>query len=408
MKIYLDNGSTTKTDKEVVKAMIPYMTKEYGNASSLHSLGQKAKEALEVSRKTIATYINAEPEEIIFTSGGTESDNIAIKGVVEYFKAVNKSNESKEKIHIITSKIEHPAVLNVCKQLEKENVEVTYLDVDSEGIINLAQLSASIKPNTKLISIMHVNNEIGTIQPIEDIGKIAKEKNIVFHSDAVQSLTKLKLDAKSINVDLLSFSAHKIHGPKGIGALFIKKGTPLNVLYQGGSHEFKKRPGTENIPAIVGFAKAVEIAKDTDIEKISKLREYFIDELLKIPSTKLNGSREKRVCNNINVGFSFIEGEGLLMLLNEKGIFVSTGSACSSKSLEPSHVLSSLGLKHEIIHGSIRFTLSKYTTQKEIDYTIKQVKKAVKKLRKFSPLKEGVEYNAVDENYNEHDVCDVN
>lgn len=405
MKIYLDNGSTTKVDKDVVKAMIPYMTKEYGNASSLHSLGQKAKEALENSRKTIAKYINAEPEEIIFTSGGTESDNIAIKGVIEYFKGVNKSNNSNEKIHIITSKIEHPAVLNVCKQLEKENVELTYLDVDSEGIINLAQLSASIKPNTKLISIMHVNNEIGTIQPVEEIGRIAKEKNIIFHTDAVQSLTKLKIDVKSFNVDLMSFSAHKIHGPKGIGVLFVKKGTPLNALYRGGSHEFKKRPGTENIPAIAGLAKAIEITKESEIEKITKLRDYFIDELLKIPSTKLNGSKEKRVCNNVNVGFAFIEGEGLLMILNEKGIAVSTGSACSSSSLEPSHVLSSLGLKHEIIHGSIRFTLSKYTTQKEIDYTIKQVKKAVKKLRKFSPLKEGVEYNVVDDK--EHDVCDV-
>jgi len=295
--------------------------------------------------------------------------------------------------------------LNTCKALEGWGVEITYLEVDSEGIIKLDKLRESIKPHTKLITIMHANNEIGTIQPLKEIGEIAKEHKILFHTDAVQSLTKIKIDVKDLNVDMMSFSAHKIHGPKGIGALYIKKGTPVKPITYGGSHEYKKRPGTENIPGIVGFVKAIEIAKHNDIERMTKLRNMLIDELLKIDHTQLNGSRTKRLCNNANIGFAFIEGEGILMHLSDKGICVSTGSACSSKSLEPSHVLRALGLRHEIIHGAIRFTLSKYTTEKDIQYTIKAMKNIVKRLRKFSALKEGVDYNIIEyEDNHDHDV----
>jgi len=397
MKIYLDNGATTMTDKEVVKAMLPYFTKDYGNASSLHYAGSDAQKALNEARKKFAEYINALPEEIIFTSGGTESDNIALMGVVQYCRA---NDDTNGKIHVITSNIEHPAILNTCKALEGWGVEVTYLDVDEDGIINLDQLKSSIRPHTKLISIMHANNEIGTIQPIKEIGEIAKEHKILFHTDAVQTLTKVKIDVQDINVDLISFSGHKIHGPKGVGALYIRKRTPIKSITYGGSHEYKKRPGTENIPGIVGFAKALEISKHEDIEKMTKLRDRMIDGLTKIPKSKLNGSREHRLCNNVNVGFEFIEGEGILMHLSEKGICVSTGSACSSASLEPSHVLRAIKLRHEIIHGAIRFTLSKYTTEKEIDYTIKTVASIVKKLRKFSALKEGKKYDVVE--YDDH------
>jgi cysteine desulfurase len=403
MKVYLDNGATTQVDKEVVKAMLPYFTKEYGNASSLHYAGSNAQKALSDARKKFAEYINALPEEIIFTSGGTESDNIALQGVVKYFKANNDNNGGK--VHIITSNIEHPAILNTCKALENEGAEVTYLDVDEDGIISLDQLRSSIKPYTKLISIMHANNEIGTIQPIKEIGEIAKEHKILFHTDAVQTLTKIKIDVQEINIDLISFSAHKIHGPKGVGALYVKKRTPLKSITYGGSHEYKKRPGTENIPGIVGFAKALEISKHEDIEKMTKLRDRLIDGLLKIPKSKLNGSREHRLCNNANVGFEFIEGEGILMHLSNRGICVSTGSACSSASLEPSHVLRAIKLRHEIIHGAIRFTLSKYTTEKEIDYTIKTVASIVKKLRKFSALHEGKKYDIIEyEDHHDHEV----
>jgi cysteine desulfurase len=390
MKIYLDNGATTMTDKVVVKAMLPYFTKDYGNASSLHYAGIDAQKALNGARKRFAEYINALPEEIIFTSGGTESDNLAIAGVVKYYKSIDE-----KQIHIITSNIEHPAVLNTCKALESEGVEVTYIGVDSDGVVSLEELKKAIKPYTKIISIMHANNEIGTIQPIKEIGEIAKEHKILFHMDAVQSFTKVPINVKELNVDLISFSSHKIHGPKGVGALYVKKGTPLKSITYGGSHEYKKRPGTENIPGIIGFVKAVELSKSEDIEKMTILRDRLIDGLLKIPKSKLNGSKTNRLCNNANVGFEFIEGEGILMHLSEKGICVSTGSACSSTSLEPSHVLKAIGLRHEIIHGAIRFTLSKYTTEKDIDYTIKVMNGIVKKLRKFSALKEGVDYNVI-------------
>ncbi len=379
MRVYLDNGATTQVGKGVVKAMEPYFLKVYGNASSLHTFGQEAKKALEESRKIIAKKINAEPEEIIFTSGGTESDNLALKGIAF-------ANKDKGK-HIITTKIEHHAVERTCKFLESDGFKVTYLDVDKEGFINLEQLKDSITKDTILVSIIHANNEIGTIQDIESIGKLCKEKNIYFHTDTVQSLTKVPIDVKNQNITLASFSAHKIHGPKGIGALYIKKGTKIKKILDGGAQENNIRAGTENIPSIIGFAKAVEISKEDDLKRMEKLRDYFIERTLKeIPETKLNGPKKERLCNNINITFKYIEGEALLIKLDDKGIAVSTGSACSSRELKPSHVLTAIGLHPAMAHGSIRFTLSKFTTKEELDYTIKNVKEVVAELRSISPL----------------------
>lgn len=378
MKVYLDNGATTKVSEDVKKSMDPFFSEDYGNASSLHDFGRKAKKALENSRRVIAEYINAEPGEIIFTSGGSESDNLAIKGVA--FSNIDKGN------HIITSKIEHPAVLETCRFLERHGFEVTYLDVDNEGFISLEDLKNAITDRTILVSIMHANNEIGTLEPIEEIGKICKSKGIYFHTDAVQSFTKSKIDVRSSNIDLASFSSHKIHGPKGVGALFIREGIRIDKMSHGGHHEFNKRAGTENIPGIVGFAKAVEVADESSILKMAELRDILIEELTKIENTQLNGPKDKRLCNNVNIAFNFVEGESLLTMLDLAGIAVSTGSACSSRSLEPSHVLLAIGLKHEIAHGSIRFTLSRYTTEEEIRYVVDIVKKSVKKLREMSPL----------------------
>ncbi len=380
-KIYLDNAATTKTDPEVAKAMQPYFTKEYGNASSLHSFGQKAKEALEQSREIIAKKINALPEEIIFTSCGTESDNIALQETAYLNR--DKCN------HIITTKIEHPAVLETCKFLEKNGFKVTYLDVDKDGLINLEQLKKSITKETILVSIIHANNEIGTIQDIKAIGEICKKHKVLFHTDAVQSFTKVQIDVKKMNIDLISMSAHKIHGPKGIAALYIRKGTKIHPLMHGGHHESNLRPGTENIPAIVGFAKAIQLTNEQHINYMTQLRDKLIKGLLEIKDTHLNGSKTNRLCNNVSVSFNFIEGESILLHLDNKGIAVSTGSACTSQSLQPSHVLLAIGLKHEIAHGTIRFSLSRYNTEQEINYTIKNIKEIVKNLRKMSPLYRG-------------------
>ncbi len=382
MNVYLDNGATTMVDKEVEKAILPYFTKVYGNASSLHTHGQEAKKALEESREVIAKKINALPEEIIFTSGGTEADNLAIKGIAF-------ANKEKGK-HIITTKIEHHAVEKTCKFLESDGFEVTYLDVDKEGFVDLEELKKAITDKTILVSIIHGNNEIGTIQDIEKIGEICKEKNVYFHTDAVQSFTKVPIDVKKQNITLASFSAHKIHGPKGIGALFVKKGTKIKKLSDGGSQENNLRGGTENIPLIMGFAKAVELAKEEDCKKMEKLRDYFIEKIEKeIPEVKLNGSRKERLCNNVNITFKYIEGEALLLRLDDKGIAVSTGSACSSRELKPSHVLIAIGLHPAMAHGSIRFTLSRFTTKEEVDYTIKHLKEVVAELRSISPLWRG-------------------
>ncbi|MBW3014919.1 cysteine desulfurase NifS [Candidatus Woesearchaeota archaeon] len=377
--VYLDNGATTKVDEKVAHEMQNFFTKDYGNASSLHALGRKARQSVEKARSTIANSINADPSEIIFTSGGTESDNLAIKGIMEHCVAGRNK-------HMITSKIEHPAILNTCKCLEKQGIKITYLDVDKKGIIDLKQLKDSITKDTTLVSIMHANNEIGTIQPIKEIAKICKEHNILFHTDAVQSYTKIDIDVKELGIDLASFSGHKIHGPKGIGFLYKRKGIHICPLLYGGAHESGLRAGTENVPGIIGLAKAVEVSKAINLKKMKELRDMLIAGLKEISESILNGHEEKRLVNNVNFCFKYIEGESLLLHLDNKGIAASTGSACSSHKLEPSHVLTAIGLPPEIAHGSLRLTLSKYTTGEEIEYTIKSVKEVVKALRKVSPL----------------------
>ncbi len=373
MKVYMDNGATTRVDPRVVKAMLPYFTEVYGNPSSIHSFGREAREAVEKARKIIADYLGVKANEVIFTSGGTESDNLAIKGVAE----------AKGKGHIITSQIEHPAVLRTCEHLEKNGYEVTYLPVNKEGLINLEQLKNSIKNNTILVSIMHANNEIGTIQPISDIARVCHERGVLFHTDAVQSFTKEPIRGP----DLISMSSHKIHGPKGVGALYVGEGVKLVRQNDGGGHEFGLRASTENVPAIVGFAKAVELVNDEDKERVLKLRDYMMSELLKIPDSWINGSLTNRLCNNISVSFKGVEGESILLELDLNGVAVSTGSACSSKNLKPSHVLTAIGLRPEESHGTIRITLSKYNTKEEADYVISKIKESVNRLREMNPLK---------------------
>ena len=382
--IYLDNSATTRLDDEVLKEMMPYLTEEYGNASSIYKLGRNTRNAVETAREKIAKAINAEPDEIYFTSGGTESDNTTIRGIAY--------NNKKKGNHIITSKIEHPAILETCKQLEKEGFEITYLNVDKNGIIDFEQLKNSIKETTILISIMFANNEIGTIQPIKEIGTIARENNIYFHTDSVQAVGSIKIDVKKMNIDSLSMSAHKFYGPKGIGALYIKKGITFQKFMNGGHQERNKRAGTENVPAIVGMGKAIEIAY-RDLEKhtkqIKELRDYYINQVKeKIPYIKINGDMEKRLPGNSNISFRFIEGEGLLLNLDLKGICASSGSACTSGSLDPSHVLLAIGLPHEIAHGSLRISIGKYNTKEEIDYLVENLVEIVGRLREMSPLYE--------------------
>jgi cysteine desulfurase len=382
MKIYMDNAATTPVRKEVLKAMQPYFDKKYGNASSLHSFGREARDAIENARKTIARIINAEPEEIIFTSGGTEADNMAIKEIA--FANRNKGNE------IIASAIEHDAVLESCKMLEKIGFKIKYIGVSNDGIVDPRAIGKLITDKTILVSVMHANNEIGAIEPIEEIAKICKAKGIYFHTDAVQTFCKEKIDVKKMNIDLLSASSHKIYGPKGVGFLFIKKGTNIQALLDGGGHEFGLRSGTENVAGIVGFAKAAELAaKEMNSENIrlKKLRDKIIDNLLKIEGTGLNGSKTKRLSGNVNVSFRAIEGESILLKLDEKGIAVSTGSACSSKSLEPSHVLLALGLPHIAAHGSVRLTLGRFNTEKDVAYLLSVMPKIIEDLRRISPFR---------------------
>jgi cysteine desulfurase len=347
----------------------------------MHQKGQDAKRALEEAREVIAKRLNASYDEIIFTSGGTESDNLAIKGV-----AFANANKGK---HIITTKIEHPAVQNSCKFLEKEGFSVTYLGVDKEGFVSIDELKKAIRKDTILVTMIHGNNEIGTVQDIEAIGKVCKEKGVIFHIDAVQSFAKVPVDVKRQPVDLISMSAHKIHGPKGIGALYIRKGTNLVQISHGGGHEFKLRAGTENVPGAVGFAKAVRLMSESDVDKVAKLRDRFIAGVEReIAEVKLNGPRgERRLCNNVNISFANVEGEALGAYLDADGICTSTGSACASHSLEPSHVLLAIGVPKEIANGTLRMTLSRFTTEQEIDYTISALKKYVQKLRKISPLR---------------------
>lgn len=377
MKIYLDNAATTKVDEKVLKVMQPWFSTKYGNASSLHSMGEEAKKAIEKSREIIADAIGAKPKEIIFTGSGTEANNLALKGL--FF-------QNNEKNHIITTKIEHDCVLNSCKWLEKQGVKVTYLDVDKEGFVNPKDVEYAITDKTLVASIIHGNNEVGTIQNLKEIGEICKKKKVLFHTDACQSFTKVDVDVEKDNLDLVTLNAHKIHGAKGVGVLYLREGIKINPLLHGGGQEFKLRSSTENIPGIVGFGKAVEITNKKDVEKMNKLRDKLIQGILDIPNTRLNGAKDKRLCNNVNISFKNIEGEAMGSFLNSKGIFVSTGSACSSKSLEPSHVLLALGLSGMEANSSIRLSISKYTTEEEIDYVLKELKKIVNKLREISPL----------------------
>lgn len=383
-KIYLDYNATTPIHPEVLDAMLPYFKDFYGNPSSIHSFGQETRKAVDAAREKIAKFLGAEnPSEIIFTSCGTESNNFAIKGIA--FENYNKNS------HIITSSIEHHAVLEPCEYLSKKfGVDVTYLLVDKYGIVNPEDIRKSITEKTILISIMYANNEVGTIQPIEEIAKIAKEKGIIFHTDAVQSAGKIPIDVKKIGADLLSISGHKIYAPKGIGVLYIKKGTKLHPLLHGGSHEKNRRAGTENVPYIVGLAKACEIAlinmKDEN-ERILKLRRKLEKGILeKVEYTQINGHIMKRLSNTSNISFNFIEGEGILMSLDLDGFAASTGSACTSGALEPSHVLSAMGVSPEKAQGSVRFSLGQYTTEKDIDKLLEVLPKIVGRLRAISPL----------------------
>lgn len=379
-EIYLDNAATTKVDEKVVKAMLPYFDVKYGNASSSHGVGKIARDAVEKARAEIAKSINAKPEEIFFTSGGTESNNWALK---ELFFV----NQNSGKKHIITTKIEHPSIGEVCEMLKHLGARITYLDVDKEGFIDLKQLEKEIQKDTLLVSIIHGNNEIGTIQNLEEIGKICKKKEIYFHADACQSYCKTKIDVVKQNIDLLTLNSHKIHGPKGIGALFIRKGVKIAPFMNGGGHEHGMRSGTENVSGIVGFAEAVKISNLGNIKKMNELRDYTIKKLLEIPRTRLNGAGgEKRLCNNINVSFGDVEGEAIGQHLEGYGIYVSTGSACASHTLKKSHVLKAISLNDLEINSSIRVTISKFTTKADIDYFIDVLKKIVEKLRKMSPF----------------------
>ena len=382
--IYLDNAATTKTSQEVVNAMLPYFTEHYGNASALYGFATKAHDAIEVAREQVAQVIGAKTEEIYFTAGGSEADNWAIKATAEFLKA--KGN------HIITSKIEHHAVLYTCEYLEKNGFEVTYLDVDEFGIVDPEEVRKAIRPTTILISIMFANNEIGTIEPIREIGAIAREHHIYFHTDAVQAFGQIPINVDECNIDMLSSSAHKLNGPKGVGMLYIRKGIKIRSFIHGGAQERKRRAGTENTAGIAGFGVACKIALETmdeRAEKETKLRDYLIQRLLKeIPYTRLNGHPTHRLPNNVNCCFRFIEGESLLLMLDQMGICGSSGSACTSGSLDPSHVLLAIGLPHEIAHGSLRLSLSGESTLEEIDFTVDELIRIVEKIRSMSPLYE--------------------
>ena len=382
--IYLDNAATTKTAPEVVEAMLPYFTEFYGNASTIYELGGSSKKAMNEARETIAHILDAQENEIYFTAGGSESDNWALKATFEAYKA--KGN------HIITTKIEHHAILHTCEYLEKRGAKITYVDVDENGIVKLDELEKAITPETILISVMFANNEIGSIQPIKEIGAIAKEHGILFHTDAVQAFGQVPINVDELGIDMLSSSGHKLNGPKGIGFLYIRKGVKIRSFVHGGAQERKRRAGTENVPGIVGYGVAADRAVRTMKERTDKeiqVRDHFIERILKeIPYVKLNGDRTKRLPNNVNVSFQFIEGESMLLMLDNYGICASSGSACTSGSLDPSHVLLAIGLPHEIAHGSLRMTLSEETTMEDADFVVDKLKEIVAYLRSMSPLYE--------------------
>ncbi|MCH5204808.1 MAG: cysteine desulfurase NifS [Oscillospiraceae bacterium] len=382
--IYLDNAATTRVSEAVLDEMLPYFRQTYSNPSAIYGFAADSKKAVDKARQQAAELIGAKTEEIYFTGGGSESDNWAIKAAVEAYSSKGK--------HIITTKIEHHAILHTCEYIEKQGCEVTYLDVDKNGKISLDELKKAIRPDTILISIMFANNEIGTIEPVEEIGKIAHENGVLFHTDAVQAYGHVPIDVEKMNIDMLSASGHKFNGPKGIGILYIKKGVKIRSFIHGGAQERNRRAGTLNVPAIVGFGKAAQIAGETMTERIEyekKLRDHIIERVLsEIPHTRLNGDPEDRLPNNVNFCFRFIEGESMLLLLDQAGICASSGSACTSGSLDPSHVLLAIGLPHEIAHGSLRITLSEETTLGEIDYVADELKKIIKRLRDMSPLYE--------------------
>lgn len=383
-KVYLDYSATTPVKEEVMKEMIPYFTQNYGNPSSLYTLGLEAKAALDKAREQVAGLINAAPKEIYFTGCGSEADNWTLFGVADALK--DKGN------HIITTKIEHHAMLHSCEYLEKHGYQVTYLDVEPDGTVKPETLEAAITDKTILVSIMFVNNEVGTIEPIKELAAVAKKHKILFHTDAVQALANVPIDVKDLGVDLMSMSAHKIYGPKGVGALYMRKGLRISNFIHGGAQEMGKRAGTENLAGIVGFGKAAELAKDdleNHIRHCSELRNYLIERVTsEIPDTFVNGTMEHRHPGNANITFKYIEGESILLLLDFKGISVSTGSACSSKSLKPSHVLEALGVPVEMIHGTVRFTVGDFTTKEDIDYVVDSLKEVVEKLRMLSPVSE--------------------
>jgi len=381
-KVYMDYAGTTPVDPRILKAMKPYFLKYFGNTMSFHSWGVKAKQALEDSREKVAKLMNAKPKEVIFTGSATESNNFALKGIAF-------ANREKGK-HLIASTIEHHCVLDSAEWLRKQGFEISYLPVDSQGFVDLNKLEDTIRKDTILVSIMHANNEIGTMEPIEEIGKICREKGVYFHSDAAQSFGKIPIDVKKMNVDLLTVNAHKVYGPKGVGALYVKDGIRIEPLLHGGGHEFGLRSSTVNVAGIIGFGKVAEIQKKemkSDAKKQIKLRDKLIKEVLNIEDSHLNGHPTKRLPNNTNFWFAFIEGESLIMQLDMKGIASSTGSACSSESLEPSHVLIAIGLKPEEAHGSLRLTIGKYTKKEEVNYVLEVLPKVIKKLREISPFK---------------------
>lgn len=382
MKVYMDNAATTKLSPDVLNAMMPYLTDIYGNASSVHAFGREAREGVEHARNQVAAAINASPDEIFFTAGGTESDNMAIKGVAHKYAKKGK--------HIITTAIEHHAVLHTCEALEKEGYEVTYLPVDEDGLISVEQVKAAMRDDTLLVTVMFANNEVGTIEPIAEIGALCRERNVLFHTDAVQAVCHVPIDVKAMNIDLMSISAHKFHGPKGIGALYCRKGIVLEPVIVGGAQERKRRAGTENVAGIVGLGAAIERAHKnmaTDMARVSALRDKLISGILKdIPHVKLNGHPTQRLPQNVNFSIRYIEGESILLMLDINGIAASSGSACTSGSLDPSHVLLAMGIPHEIAHGSLRLTLSDMTTDEEVDYVLETLTKTVKRLRDMSPL----------------------
>ena len=382
--IYLDNAATTKTSEEVVAAMLPYFTEYYGNPSSVYEFASESKKAVSNARRTIAETLGAQENEIYFTAGGSEADNWALKATAEAYQSKGK--------HIITTKIEHHAILHTAEYLEKRGFEITYIGVDENGVVKVDELEKAIRPDTILISVMFANNEIGTIQPIKEIGEIAKKHGVLFHTDAVQAYGQLPINVDELHIDMLSSSGHKLNGPKGIGFLYIRKGVKIRSFVHGGAQERKRRAGTENVPGIVGYGKAAEIAAKTMKERTAKeieLRDRLIDRVLaEVPYTRLNGHRTNRLPNNANFSFQFVEGESLLILLDNNGICASSGSACTSGSLDPSHVLLAIGLPHEIAHGSLRLTLSAETTMEDIDFVVDCIKQIIERLRSMSPLYE--------------------